>query len=796
MPRVLADWAGRFGLILALVTTACVAGCSDQQPASRPMAGGGADSVAGSAGIGGADALGGLGGAGGMALPADDVPVDFFIDIQPILNDYCVRCHGGVRELPLPPGTPLNLQSRERAVKVLGQPLLPDSAILWIRVNQEDPEFRMPLGQQALPADKLNKLRRWLYQGAPWPQQWSFAPVQDKPLTEVTVSDEAWVKTPVDRFVMHELDELAIKPSPEADKTTLIRRVSLDLTGILPSVAELDTFLNDAAPTAYETVVDRLLASPQFGERWGRHWHDLARYSDSDGYEKDRVRLNAWRWRDWVIDSFNQDQPFDQFTIEQLGGDLLPNATPEQVLATGFHRNTLVNREGGIDPEEDRSKRILDRAATVAETWLGLTLGCTQCHSHPYDDIKQQEFYKLVAFFNNSDDSITGQDTSDPNTDIGETFAVPTNAAGQNGTVNAYVLKQRTLELRPNYLYVRGDFLNPDKTTELLPGTPAVLPAMTPRGATPDRLDLGRWLVDVANPLTPRVAVNTIWYHLFGQGLAPSLDDFGARATYPSHPELLDWLAADFVKNGWKRKRLIKEIVMSATYRQSAVTRADVTTDPQNVYLSRQNRVRVNAEIIADINLSAAGLLSTRVGGPSAFPPLPPELRDLVRGAYGNFQWPDTQGEDRYRRGVYTFHKRLALYPNLDVFDWPSASVSTTGRTRANTPLQALATLHDVLFVEAAQGLARRVQLEKPGNLNDQLVYGFRLATSRAPTADELAQLQALFTKEQTQYAADAAAATSIVGQFMPDGANPADAAAWVVVASTILNLDEVLNRE
>ncbi len=722
----------------------------------------------------------GLGG-GGMSTeePGDDVPVDFYRDIQPILGDYCVRCHGGVRELGVPP---LNLQTRERAAFVLGQAGNVETSLLYVKLTLEDPQFRMPLGQQPLPAEKLNKIRRWIFQGAPWPEHWSYGAMAAVDPTQLAVSDEAWVRTPVDRFILNRLDAEGLTHSPEADASTLLRRVSLDLTGLPPTPQELDAFAADASPAAYETVVDRLLASPGFGERWGRYWLDLARYSDSDGYEKDNFRTSAWRWRDWVVDSFNQDQGFDQFTIEQLGGDLMPAATPLQVAGTGFHRNTLVNREGGIDPEEDRSKRILDRAATVAETWLGLTLGCTQCHSHPYDNIKQKEFYRLVSFFNNADD---GDDV---------TMGLPPTSGG--AAVPVMVLKERTADRRPMYLFERGDFLKPDKAEELVGDVPAVLPPLNPRGATPDRLDLGRWLVDAKNPLTPRVAVNTIWYHLFGQGIVTTLGDFGARSTYPSHPELLDWLASDFVSNGWKRKRLIKEIVMSSTYRQSAVLRPEVTKDAENTLLWRQNRLRVEAEIVPDIFLSAAGLLSSKMGGPSAYPPLPDELRKLAQGAYGGFNWPDATGEDRYRRGMYTLHKRLAVYPNLAVFDWPGAAVSTTGRPRSNTPLQALATQHSVLFVEAAQALARRVQQDKPGSLAEQIVWAFRLATARPPTDAEASELQALFNDTRALYANDPQGAQAAVGTFMPAGADAATAAAWVSTASAILNLDEVVNRE
>jgi hypothetical protein len=666
---------------------------------------------------------------------------------------------------------------------VLGQARDPESSMLYLRVTATDPNVRMPFGQPALPADKINKIRRWIFQGAPWPQQWSFAPVKNVDPTQLSVTNEAWIKTPVDRFIMNRLDNEKLTPSPEADRTTLIRRVALDLTGIPPTPQEVDNFVGDTSATAYEKVVDRLLASQNFGERWARHWMDQARYSDSDGYASDRFRPNAWRWRDWVVDSMNQDQSFDQFTREQIAGDILPGATPVQMTATGFHRNALVNREDGVDAEEDRTKRVLDRASTVAETWLGLTMGCTYCHSHPYDDLKQTEFYQLVAFFNNADD--------------GDDVTVQVPASGGGAMVTASIIKERTANRRPTYLLQLSDYLNPDTSVALNGGTPAVLPPLNPRGAVPDRIDLGNWLVRADNPLTPRVAVNTIWSHLFGRGIVASLDDFGSRAILPTHPDLLDWLANDFVKNGWKRKRVIKQIVMSATYRQSAALRADLmTADPENLLLARQSRIRVDAEVVPDISLAAAGLLSSRMGGPSAFPPLPPELDSLVKGAYGGFVWTDATGPDRYRRGMYTLHKRVAPYPNLLAFDWPSASVTVNGRQRTNTPLQSLATLHGAQFVEAAQALAKRVQTDTPGNLHDQIVEAFRLAAARRPTDAEIAELTSLFTDEKASYASDSADATKAVGSFALNGVPTADAAAWVLVASTILNLDEVLNRE
>ena len=729
--------------------------------------------TAGASGTGGAAAE--CGGSGSGDLPADNVPVDFFREIQPILGDYCVRCHGGVRELGAPP---LNLQTRQSAAFTLGEPCNPQSSLLYLRVSLDDPEFRMPLGQPPLPPDKLNKLRRWLYQGAPWPQQWSFAPLTPVEPAAVSVSDEAWIKTPVDRFILNRLDQLKIAPSPEASKETLIRRLALDLTGLPPSLAELDAFLADHSATAYDAVVERLLASPAFGERWARHWLDQARYADSNGYQKDRPRPNAWRYRDWVVDSLNADQPFDQFTVEQIAGDLLPGSTAVQRLATGFSRNTLFNDEVGVDPEEDRSLRVLDRTATIGTAWLGLTVGCTQCHSHPYDPIEQKEFYRLYAFFNNADEL---------------TVEVPLKGSDASaGTLAADALGQNLTSPRATYLFTRGNFLSPDKSEALAPGTPAVLPPLKARGALPDRLDLAHWIVDPSNPLTARVAVNTIWYHLFGQGLVTSLEDFGARAAFPSHPELLDWLASSFVGGGFSRKALIRQIVLSATYRQSSARRADVPTDLENVNLYRQNRVRVEAEIVQDSFLAISGLLSTKRGGPAVYPPLPPQI-DMT---FDGVDWPVSTGEDAHRRALYTFHQRTLLYPSLAVFDRPTAVVSVTGRPRSNTPLQALTTLHDPVFVEAARAFAMRVQTAISGSLDEQLAYAFRLALGRTPSAAEASELALLYTDMLGVFEQAPSDAVAAVGEYQTAGVTPAAAAAWVIVARNILNLDKLITRD
>jgi len=702
----------------------------------------------------------------------DGTAVDFFSDVQPILGDRCVRCHGGVREL----GSPrLNLQSREKAAFVLGSPGDVCSSELFRRIAAPDPSLRMPIGGQALPPEKVQAFGNWILRGASWPRHWAFAPLAEIEPSSITAQDEAWIKTPIDRFILARLEREGIKPSGEADRTTLLRRISLDLTGLPPTPEEVDAFMADKSAVAYEKVVDRLLKTPSFGETWGRHWLDQARYADTDGWERDGPRPNAWRWRDWVIDALNRDQPFDQFTIEQVAGDLLPGATPNQILATGFHRQTLFNREFGVDPEEDRTKRVIDRVATLGTAWLGLTIACAQCHSHPYDPIAQKEFYQLYAFFNNANEA---------------EIAVPGIGASTGG--EADVIAQNTT--RPTYLFIRGDFLNPDKNTVLLPGMPGILHGFTPRGETPDRLDLARWIVDRNNPLTPRVAVNTIWYHLFGQGIVTTLEDFGSRARLPSHPELLDWMARDFVDHGWQRKRVIKQIVLSAAYRQSAAPRSDVAaTHADNVLLYRQNRLRMAAETVTDSCLAASGLLAPRVGGPSVYPPIPPELLNI--GVFG-LDWPTSEGDDRHRRAMYTFYKRTLPYPNLQVFDQPSAYVSETGRGRSNTPLQALATMHDTVFVEAARALARRVQTAMPGNLRGQMVQAFRLAVARQPSDAEIAELEMLYHDSVQSYDLDPNAADAVIGNETPLEVSASSAAAWVVTARVILNLDETITRE
>ncbi len=908
----------------------------------------------------------------------------------------------------------------------------------------------MPPKGDPLTEDQVALLRAWIDQGANWPENlagagervrsehWAFQPVERAEVPAVT--NAAWVRNPIDAFILKRLEAEGIAPSPEADRITLLRRLCLDLTGLPPTPEQVDAFLNDTSPDAYERLVERLLASPRFGEQWARHWLDLARYADSDGYEKDLYRPHAWRWRDWVINAINRDQPFDEFTIDQLAGDLRPDANTAQVVATGFHRNTLLNREGGADLEEDRNKIVVDRVDTVGTVWLGLTVGCAECHSHKYDPITQREYYQLFAFFNSTDDrdiaaplpsqqeairqteaayreaqvsyndpghwgddepafqawvetaatlpdiwttlesyelptfgannganlypqedgsflvtgmvnnnthyifmgntplkditgirveamadpmlpnagpgwaddghfvisevqveasplsdvsrlqtftidkaradfsqegfdvarSIDGDDktgwsahvptlplqgvdrcavyalkdragfdsgtrlkislvqhdgnsttlgrvrvmitTADPATlaeqtipgRIREIARIPASERTPDqettlrryyqitfapeaprlaeitqalharnlarGAVKAQVLSERSTP-RPTHIHLRGNFL--DEGPQVSPGTPAVLHALEARGERPDRLDLARWLIEPENPLTARVTVNRIWRHLFGEGLVPSVADFGSQGEPPSHPELLDWLASEFVARGWSRKAMITLIVTSSTYRQSSAHREELRSiDARNRLLARQNRFRLIAENVRDQYLAAGGLLDGRIGGESV-------------------------PADAHRRGLYVQLKRSFPEPMLVTFDAPSTTLTCPLRERSNTPLQALTLLNDPLYVACARGLARRAVAEVPENdIEKRLRHAFQLALTRPPSEEDLSDLRTLFDQVRSLYEANPEAAAQVAADAMPDTMPRPEAAAWVVVGRTILNLDEVVTRE
>jgi cytochrome c553 len=832
--------------------------------------------------------------------PAATGRIDFKRDIQPIFARACLSCHGAKKHK-----AGLRLDSGKTALEgsYAGPVIIPRDALrsrLLHVVAGLDPDLKMPPRGKSLTRVEIGRLRAWIEQGAPWPADasvpplrkpthWAFLPVK-RPMVP-SVSHPTWLRNEIDGFILARLEKKRIQPAPEADKTTLIRRLSFDLIGLPPSPQEVEAFVRDERPDAYERLVERLLASPHYGERWGRHWLDLARYADSNGFEKDRERPHSWRYRHWVIAALNRDLPFDRFTIEQLAGDLLPRATLEQKEATGFHRNTLTNEECGVDKEQFRVEQTVDRVNTTATVFLGLTLGCAQCHDHKYDPLSQREYYQFFAFFNGLDEKdvvaplpgewepyrkakaefdrmkadleggladfkqkqlpgnqekwergLTPGEIRKLPKDIRTILAVPARkrSAKQKKTLTAFygpmdmtlgiltailddhLKKAPTISMAPvlvegkgrkTHILLRGDFLKPGAHVQ--PAVPAVLQSLHGRDLSfrlrsstrndksnksvlrqPNRLDLARWLVDPANPLTTRVAVNRLWQHHFGRGLVRTSEDFGTRGEKPSLPELHDWLATELVRRQWSQKAMHRLIVLSAAYRQSSAVRSDLAkSDPHNLLLARQNRLRLEAEAIRDAALTASGLLYRPIGGPSVRPPQPEGIAEITFSDHG--KWIESKGPARYQRGLYTFFRRTSPYPTFLTFDAPDASLACTRRRRSNTPLQALVLLNDTVYVEAAQALARRVVREESGGIPTRIEHAFHLCLARAPSPREARRLAELFAAQLTLCKADRKAAALLAGKGpVPERISDPELASWVAVARIVMNLDEFITRE
>jgi mono/diheme cytochrome c family protein len=826
-------------------------------------------------------------------------PVDFTRQVEPILRQRCHACHGARTQM-----SGLRLDERAAAMKGgnSGAVIVPGKSAesrLFHLVSGKDPKKFMPPSGARLSEQEIAAVRAWIDEGANWPDgtktaaggerpaHWSFQPIkrQAPPRTQ----NQTWGRTEIDAFILSRLERESITPSPEASRRTLIRRVTFDLTGLPPTPEEVDGFLRDNRSDAYERVVDRLLASPHYGERWARHWLDLARYADSDGYEKDYVRPSAWRWRQWVIDSYNADKPFDRFTMEQIAGDLMPEGQLEQKIGTGFHRNTLTNREGGVNIEQFRVEQVVDRAQTVSTVWLGLTMGCAQCHDHKYDPIAQKEFYQLFAFFNNADEyqvdaplagemgpylrtvpeyrkqredllkkygvaelqgpweakmkearanpgkwtdwdhaydalqkyldhsdriidiplAARPQKWADAMTDhfvINYHRVIPKDEwkrlkftdlrkelddlrARYPGLSEAPVIAEDPSIHRKSHIHIRGDWKR--KGPEVEPGVPGVLHTFhgPAKGAT--RLDLARWIVSPENPLTARVVVNRFWQEFFGRGLVRTSDDFGAQGERPSHPELLDWMAARFIDSGWRVKALHKLIVTSAVYRQDSASRPDVDSrDAANTLLARQTRLRLPAESVRDAALSVSELLYPEIGGKSVRPPIPKGVVELSYGS--SVKWPESTGKDRYRRGMYILFQRTVPYPMLMNFDAPDANVSACKRERSNTPLQALNLLNDPVFVEAAQALAARVLRDAPVSRVSRL---FEIALARPPSPREREWVEA-YLKKQIGMLEVAGGSAEKMFPVELAGHSRVESAAWTALASVLLNVDEFVTRE
>lgn len=1000
------------------------------------------------------------------SLADDRTPVDYVSDIKPLFARHCVECHGPARQQA---GLRVDAAALAIAGGDSGAAVVPGdvaaSRLLQAVTGTSDEASQMPLDRPPLEAAEVELLRRWIAAGAPHPadevaaearihsDHWAFQPVASPipPRRNQTAPSDGQPHNPIDAFIQQRLPEEGFTPSIEADRVTLIRRVSLDLTGLPPTTDELDRFLSDDAPGAYERVVDRLLASPHYGERWGRHWLDAARYADSNGFTIDGERT-MWPFRDWVVQALNDDMPFDRFTIEQLAGDLLSEPTTQQLVATGFHRNTLANQEGGTDDEQFRVESIVDRVNTTATVWMGLTIACAQCHDHKYDPLTQRDFYRLYAIFNTTADNndaaglapkidlptpaqaarraelkqeeqaaaaalnareqqldvsmvewaasleeqgdvewtplrpftvestqgatlevlddhsvlaggnipqsdtyritlaevpsaITGirletlthdtlpkqgpglagngnfvlgefqvlhgdetvsiaraiadhsQDGHDisraidgdekqgwainvtsgnmnvdrqaifvfgssldvaPENEVSVVLTFPHPNRYQIGrfrlsvtTANAKTLglplrlrqlaaippadrtdeqqqeltrlfreqdsdwshlKQQLTDVqsrrkaheaeiptslvmreldapRESHVHLRGNFLQ--RGAVVTPGVPAVLPPV--EAAAPTRLDLARWLVDSRHPLTSRVTVNRIWQRYFGRGLVETENDFGLQGSRPTHPELLDWLAGEFMRRRWSLKSLHRLIVTSHTYRQSSATHPELAqADPNNKLLARQLRLRLEAEGIRDVALAASGLLSRKMGGPPVHPPQPEGIYVLTQAVK---PWPVSTDEDRYRRGVYTRFWRSLPHPFLPTFDAPDANTSCTRRVRSNTPLQALTLANDGSFVELAAGFAVRLLSSGPDYDEGRVRELCLLALSRLPTEEESDRLLAFVARERARLTADAAAAqalSSSVAHELP----VVEVATWTSVARVMMNLDEFITRE
>jgi hypothetical protein len=767
------------------------------------------------------------------------------------------------------------------------------------RITATDPEKRMPpvsTGKKLNPG-QIDILREWIRNGAHYAPHWAYVKPVRPPLPQA--GDENNLRNPIDRFIRARLEREGIRPSPAADPYTLIRRVSLDLTGLPPTLEEVDTFVNDSAPDAYGMLVDRLLANKAFGEHWARMWLDLARYADSAGYADDPPR-NIWAFRDYVIKSFNANKPFNRFTIEQIAGDLLADPDDDDRVATAFHRNTMTNNEGGTDDEEFRNAAVVDRVNTTMAAWMGTSIACAQCHHHKYDPFSQQEYFQLFAILNNTEDADRSDEAplkrlytteqkeqlaraQEESCDLDQKFKTETPALRaeelqweQDFPIQLYwqealgirprpftpgeqmvqyanpppdILKLATIpksdrneaqeqdlaewyrrhlapelkheqqrynelekeiaDVMPNtvpvmrelegekrrktHLQIRGNFMALGE--EVTEAVPAVFHPLL-EGETPKRLALAHWLVDAENPLTARVIVNRFWEQIFGTGIVRTSDDFGSQGDLPTHPELLDWLAREFQDGGWDVKALLKLMVTSSTYRQSSrVSPELLERDPDNLFLARGPRFRMTAEEVHDQALFASGLLSPKMYGPSVRPPQP--SLGLTAAFGGSLDWKTSEGADRYRRALYVEWRRTNPYPSLATFDAPNREVCALRRPRSNTPLQALVTLNDPVYVEAAQALGRRMALTK-GSTREQATYGFRLCLARFPHEIELIRLLELFEQAHSHFMAQPDEAKHLA--LDPLGpvdkeSDLADLAAWTTVANVLLNLDEMLMR-
>ena len=765
----------------------------------------------------------------GAAEPSIPVKIEFNRDIRPMMSDTCFHCHGPDRNARK---AGLRLDIREEALKPAESgetPIVPgkpgESAVV-ARIFAEDKDDLMPPPKAHKPLSPRQKelLRRWVAQGAVYQRHWSYEP----PVKAAVPAGQ----NGVDAMVQKRLTEIGLKASQEADRRTLIRRLSFDLLGLPPTPQEVAAFVNDQSPDAYEQLVDRLLQSPHYGERMAIGWLDVVRFADTIGYHGDSAH-NIWPYRDWIIRSFNDNQRFDRFTLEQVAGDLLPDATQQTRVASAFNRLILSTAETGAQKLDYAARMLTDRVRAIGAGWMGQTTGCAQCHDHKFDPITTRDFYSLGAFFADLEEPIVGlpedgmpvTTTPEQEKQLAMLDAQLAEAKGKlqpaerDNLAKAGAERKRYYDLLPKVLVSismkdkrtvrilpRGNWM--DQSGEVVKaGLPHFLPQPKSEGRELNRLDLARWLVSHENPLTARTVMNRLWKQFFGTGLSKVLDDLGAQGQPPMNPALLDWLACEFMDSGWDMKHMVRGIVTSHTYRQvSTTTKELMAADPDNREYARQSRYRVEAELVRDNALAVSGLLAPRIGGPSVKPYQPAHywsnLNDPAKGmtelGFPEREYMTDKGESQYRRGLYTWWQRTALHPALLAFDAPSREECAAERHRSNIPQQALVLLNDPTFVEAARAFAARILSECEGTTAQRVTWAWQQALQRDPDADELKTIRALFDERLSAYRTDGNAAASLLKTGfapVPVTVDKAELAAWTHVARVLLNLHETITR-
>ncbi len=740
--------------------------------------------------------------------------VNFNFHVKPILSDKCFVCHGpdvGTRKagLRLDIEKVAKAELKENPGKFAIVPGDVEKSELVSRIFSDDENIVMPAPESNLKLSDEEKeiLKKWVEQGAKYAPHWAFSP-PEKPDHFPKVENEPWVNNEIDYFILNRIEEVGLELSEKAPDTKLIRRLSLDLTGLPPTPEELEKFTQNNGAFSYEDLIDFYLAKPAYGEQMTREWLDVARYADSHGYQDDSYRT-MWPWRDWVIHAFNENMPYDQFLTWQLAGDLLTNATKEQILATGFNRNHPITQEGGVIDEEYRFTYVSDRTNTLGKGVLGVTLECAKCHDHKYDPFSQKEYYGMYAFFNNVNEKglqmdavqaknqkyyadapyikIDDADLTGILSFINKTDTVP---------VNVMVMNDSTI--RDTHLLSRGNY---DAPSDLVSAsTPAAIMKF-PEDYPKNRMGLAMWLTDSKNPLTARVFVNRLWAMIFGQGIVLTTENFGAQGSLPTHPDLLDWLAVDFMEHNWDIKYILKKMVTSATYQQSSVITPDMKkADPENIYLARGPRFRLGAEVIRDYVLTTSGLLNDEIGGPSVKPYQPPGLWEETN-AGGNrgilTKYIPDSGDKLYRRSLYTFWKRTLPPPSMAIFDAPNRDLCEVRRQKTNTPLQALALQNDVQVLEGARVLASKINEKKLDDV-EALKTIFTSILLRDPTENELGVLTEYHKSYLEKFMSDTEDAEQLisVGQFSESISDPAGTAALMMVAQVLYNLDETITKE